>query len=231
MNVPLQRLRHLELGVYAHTNPRHVGSWTHPIRPENVALPNELYETYLYQVIGPAINVKILSIRSMDHLNFDSVDFSPSLRHLQSLSLSGVSISADKLLSLFVMDNQFTESKVRHVEFNIVKLTAGTWALGSGTPGNEHTVASPRRLHIGIQRLLIDRSSAHLVPVHRAYSTTYSIETGEALDIAALGHLQRVINGNRVKAGLKPYMEDNFEYLEEPPLELLQQIQLNINIS
>jgi hypothetical protein len=180
-------------------------------------------------VLGPAINVKILSIRSMDPLNLDSVDFSPSLRHLQSFSLSGVSISADKLLSLFVMDNQFTESKVRHVEFNIVKLTAGTWGqvlLGMST-------LLPRLVDFTSESSGYSStgSSAYLVPVHREYGMTYSMETGEALDIAALGHLQRVINGNRVKAGLKPYTEDNFEYLEEPPLEMLQQIQLDINIS
>lgn len=39
-----------------------------------------------------------------------------------------------------------------------------------------------------------------------------------------------VVNGNRVKAGLEAYTKDEFEYLEEPPLELMQQTQSDLKI-
>lgn len=65
----------------------------------------------------------------------------------------------------------------------------------------------------------------------RGFATTYSIETDEAVDIVALGHLQRAVNGNRVKVGLEPYTRDDFEYLGEPPLELMHRIRLDLNIS
>lgn len=229
MNIPLQRLRHLEVGVYAYTNFLHVRYWTRPVRPEYADTPNEMYESDFYQMIEPAISLQSLSIRNKDHLNLDSLDFSPSLHHLRSLTLSAVFISADKLLSLFTMADQSTESKIKHIDFNIVKLSAGTW---------HHVLLGMSRL---LPRLVefksessgysLIGSSADLVPVlpDRGFATTYSIETDEAVDIAALGHLQRVVNENRIAAGLEPYTEDDFEYLGEPPLDLIQQVQQGTN--
>jgi hypothetical protein len=86
-----------------------------------------MYESDFYQMIEPAISLQSLSIRSKDHLNLDSLDFSPSLHHFRSLTLSALFISADKLLSLFTMADQSTKSKIKHIDFNIVKLSAGTW--------------------------------------------------------------------------------------------------------
>lgn len=63
----------------------------------------------------------------------------------------------------------------------------------------------------------------HLVPEH-----LYTLNINDDFELAALGHLLGVVNGNRVKAGLEMYTEDEFEYLEEPPLELVEQVRLSL---
>jgi hypothetical protein len=64
-------------------------------------------------------------------------------------------------------------------------------------------------------------SSAHLVtakppdPDHEPKIETYSRD-----DLLALGALQRVVNANRVKAGLRPFSKYQYEYTEKvPPID------------
>ena len=173
-------------------------------------------------MINPAVNLQSLLISKADHLYLDSVDFSPFLPHLRYLNLTSVLVSADKLLCLFKIGaDESATSQITCIQFGLVTLTAGTW----------HSVL------VEMSRLLtrlVDFSyvsgghlptwpEVHLVPEH-----LYTLNINDDFELAALGHLQRVVNGNRVKAGLEMYTENEFEYLEEPPLELVEQVQLNL---
>jgi hypothetical protein len=213
----LRQLRRLELKVCVYTGFRHQRYWQHdPILPEHAALPNENHASCLYQMLEPAINLTSVSISSEDILNLDPVNFSSSIQ-LRSLSLTGISISAHNLLALIAQSRE----RLEYIFLDLVQLNSETW----------HKVLLeisklPRLVNFRVESggYSPTGSSAHLAttippdPDHQPNLETYSKE-----DILALGVLQRVVNVNRVNAGLKPISKYEYFFIEDPEREAQRQ--------
>lgn len=206
----LRRLQSLELELSAYTDNRHRRYGRAPILPQHAAFPNDTYVSYLYQMLEFAINLKSLSLSSTDSLDLDAVRFSSSV-HLQSLTLSGISISAHTLLALIHQ----SQSTLEYILLKFIKLNSQTW---------EHvlleTAKLPRLTDFYVESGGYSKTgaSAHLVTAaplrpHRQPN----IETYSKDDLLALGALQRTVNANRVRAGLEPYGTDYYLYIDNVP--------------
>lgn len=206
----LRKLQSLTLEVCSYTNSRSRRYGRSPILPEHAAFPNEIHASYLYQMLEPAINLTSLSISSRDILNLDPANFSSSV-HLQSLTLSGVSISAHTLLTLIDQSSSTLEC----MQLKLVKLNSETW---------EHVLVEiaklPRLTDFSVDTGGYSKTgaSAHLATVTaRRPDRQPNIETSSRDDLVALGALQCTVNANRVKSGLEPYRTNYYLYLENVP--------------
>ncbi|RAO69210.1 uncharacterized protein BHQ10_005222 [Talaromyces amestolkiae] len=205
----LRQLRSLELEVCAYASSRGRGYARMPALPQHLAFPNETYACYLHQMLEPAINLTSLSLSSKDILNLDPVHFSSSLQ-LQSLSLSGVSISARTLLALIHQSSSTLES----ISLNLVKLNSQTWEdvlleIAKLQHLTEFSVESGGYSSTG--------ASAHLATGTPRRNRKPNIETHSKGDLVALGALQCAVNTNRVKAGLEPYGTNYYMYIDTVP--------------
>lgn len=213
----LRQLRRLKLKICIYTNGRHQRYW-HPetILPEHAALPNENHVSCLYQMLEPAVNLTSLSINSEDILNLDPANFSSSIQ-LRSLSLTGISISAHNLLALITQSRE----RLEYIFLDLVQLNSETW----------HKVLLeisklPRlvNFHVESGGYSPTGSSAHLVTtIPPDPGTQPNLETYSKEDLLALAALQRVVNANRVNAGLKPFSEYYYLFIEDPEREAQRQ--------
>lgn len=213
-NIPivtiLRQLRSLELAVctYANSRGRRYERWL--TIPHHLAFPNETYASYLNQMLEPAINLTSLSLSSTEILNLDPVHFSSSV-HLQSLSLSCVSISAHNLLALIHQSS----SSLKSISLKLVKLNSQTW---EDILKEIAKLQSLTEFHVESGGYSSTGASAHLATGTPCRPDRQpNIETYNRDDLVALGELQCAVNVNRVKAGLEPYGTSYYLYIDTVP--------------
>lgn len=212
----MPRLRHLGLTIDARTNTskQKDSDINEPdLTPLMTALLNiSDPSSYVFTILESARNLKTLEVSSAEVLNIDNVNFPPSLR-LRFLSLAGVSVSANKLVSLVhqSMDD------IRHISFHEVQLNSETWEDVIW----RLTCVSPHLIDIYIQLCgysITGLSSAfHERPDlgKMAWSEGFlpHFETNHHRDLLALGHLQREVNLRRDVVGLEPFSVSEYQYL------------------
>ena len=206
----LRQLRSLELAVctYTGTRGRRYGRWQ--VLPHHLEFPNQTYASYLHQMLEPAVNLTSLSLSCTDILNLDPVNFSSSL-HLQSLSLSCVSISAHNLLALIHQSS----STLKSISLHLVKLNSQTWEEILNETAKLQNLTE---FHVESGGYSSTGASAHLAGgTPRRPDRQPNIETYSRDDLVALGTLQCAVNANRIKAGLEPYGTSYYLYIDTVP--------------
>ncbi|EGP85118.1 uncharacterized protein MYCGRDRAFT_110580 [Zymoseptoria tritici IPO323] len=174
--------------------------------------PNIRHQSELWEFIGLAKQLRVLTIQCSHVLNFDNFPVD-GLQHLRELGLIRVSMSETQWSKL--LDR--TRSSLKAMELTLVDLTSGTWEscllqLCTMSHLDHFFIDSCGYTANGA-------SSQHALGLLPAPDEQTNIETMHFTDENALGHVQRHVNAVRQAAGMDLYDETYYRYLSSRSLE------------
>ena len=171
--------------------------------------PNTLHAIDFFHFATIPDGLHSLSITATHILDMDVLDTS-NLQGLQTLYLSRVKLSSETLTSI----SSRNASSLKSIELNELELKSGTW---ESVLTEFCSLSRLECFWIDLCGYAKDGTSAHLSS--GLSSPNDDLEEIESLnygDIAALGFLQKHVNGVRIWAGDEPYTDRDYRFAVDP---------------